>query len=129
MSMMWIRILFLVSAAYDFVLGAAFLFSGPQLFEQYNVPLPNHWGYIHFCCLMLMIFGLMFLMVGIRPLANRNLIPFGMLLKASYVGATGYYWANGGIHWVFQPFLYADAFMLIAFGWAYFALASKQAES
>ena len=126
MTMIWIRILFLVSAAYDFVLGTAFLFTGPELFEQYNVPLPNHWGYIHFACLMLMIFGLMFLMVAIRPKANRNLIPYGILLKCAYIGVTGYYWINGGIPWIFQPFLIIDAVMLVAFAWAYFALGSKQ---
>ena len=122
MSQTWIRILFFVSAIYDFVLGAAFMFRGNQLFEQYAVPLPNHWGYVHFCCLMLMIFGLMFLAVAVRPLANRNLIPYGILLKAAYVGGTGYYWINGGIPGVFKPFLFVDAAMLAGFVWAYFAL-------
>ncbi len=129
MAITWIRILFLVSAVYDFALGAAFLFSGPQVFERFNVPLPNHWGYVHFCCLMLMIFGLMFLMVAIRPLANRNLIPFGVLLKAAYVGVTGYYWINGGVPWIFLPFLFVDTVMLVAFGWAYLSLGSKQDRS
>lgn len=125
MSLIWIRILFLVSAVYDFVLGTAFLVSGPQLFEKFGVPSPAHWGYIHFCCLMLMIFGLMFLTIAIRPRASRGLIPFGVLLKASYVGVTGYYWLNGGIPWIFQPFLFADAVMLIAFVWAFFLLGSS----
>lgn len=126
MAKIWIRLLFLVSALYDFLLGAAFLTSGPQVFERYSVPVPNHWGYIHFCCLMLVIFGLMFLMVAIRPVANRNLIPFGVLLKAAYVGTTGYYWVNGGIPWIFKPFTIVDAVMLVGFVWAYFSLGSRQ---
>ena len=114
-----IKILFWISALYDFVIGAAFLFMGSTLFEQFEVPPPSHFGYIHFCCLMLMIFGCMFAMVAINPHTNRNLIPFGVLLKAAYVGVVGYYWFNGGVPWVFQPFLFIDAVMLIGFIWAY----------
>ena len=121
MSQLWIRLLFMVSAAYDFVLGAAFLVSGPQLFDRFDVAAPDHWGYIHFCCLLLMIFGLMFLAVAVRPRANRNLIPFGMLLKIAYVGGAGYYWLNGGIPFVFKPFMFIDAVMLAGFVWAYFS--------
>ena len=126
MSKLWIRILFLVSAVYDFGLGAAFLVSGPQLFKQFDVPVPNHWGYIHFCCLLLMIFGLMFLAVAIRPRTNRNLIPFGMLLKVGYIGGAGYYWLNGGIPMVFKPFLFIDAAMLAGVFVAYCAPKQKK---
>ncbi len=122
MSLVWIRVLFFVSALYDLILGAAFLFAGARLFEQFSVPLPAHWGYIHFCCLMLMIFGLMFLAVAVSPRGNRHLIPFGILLKASYVGVTGYYWLNGGVPDVFKPFLVIDALMLMLFAWAWVSL-------
>ncbi len=124
----WIRILFWISAGYDFALGLAFIVSGPQLFERFNVPLPVHWGYIHFCCLMLMIFGIMFVAIAMRPRANRNLIPYGMLLKAAYVGSTGYYWLNGGIPWVFKPFLIIDAVMFVLFAVAFVTLLRKPEE-
>ena len=126
MNIKMIRILFLISALYDFVLGTAFLLSGPQLFATFNVPLPAHWGYIHFCCLLLMIFGMMFLAIAYRPRSNRNLIPFGVLLKAAYVGVTGYYWINGGVPTVFLPFTIIDLAMLFAFVWAYFSLGSSR---
>jgi hypothetical protein len=58
--MRWIRWLFLLAAAYDFLIGAAFVGFGPQLFEWAGVPPPNHWGYIEFAALMLVIFGVMF---------------------------------------------------------------------
>ncbi len=124
----WIRILFWISAGYDFALGLAFIVSGPQLFERFNVLLPVHWGYIHFCCLMLMIFGIMFVAIAMRPRANRNLIPYGMLLKAAYVGSTGYYWLNGGIPWVFKPFLIIDAVMFVLFAVAFVTLLRKPEE-
>ncbi len=129
MQLFWIRILFLVSAIYDFVLGAAFIGWGPSLYRQFDVPAPQHFGYVHFCCLMLMIFGLMFLAVSVRPHANRNLIPFGVLLKAAYIGVTGYYWLNGDIPWVFKPFLFIDAAMLVGFLWSYVRLGQPEAKA
>ena len=119
MGLTLIRILFLFAALYDFILGLGFLFFGPQIFERYNITAPNHWAFINFCCLLLMIFGLMFMMVAIRPQSNRNLIPFGVLLKAAYIGVAGYYWSVGGIPDAFKPFIFVDAVMLLAFVWAY----------
>ncbi len=123
------KLLFWISALYDFVIGAAFLFAGTTLFENFQIPTPDHWGYIHFCCLMLMIFGCMFATVASNPVSHRNLIPFGILLKASYIGVVSYYWLNGGVPWVFQPFLFIDAVMLVAFVWAYFSLRPGQANT
>ena len=122
MALTLTRILFVIAALFDFILGVAFLRFGPQIFEQYNIPIPSHWGYIHFSCLLLMIFGLMFITIAIRPHQNRNLIPFGVLLKAAYIGVSGYYWIFGGIPDAFKPFLFVDAAMLLAFMWAFFFL-------
>src|SRR5438445_13226275 len=85
MNLLGIRLLFLVSGLYDLVIGLAFLGFGPSIFSQAGVPDPNHWGYIYFASMMLVIFGAMFLAVAANPLTNRNFIPFGMLLKISYV--------------------------------------------
>ena len=49
MSQLWIRILFLVCAIYDFLLGIVFLASGKSLFARFDVPAPSHMGYVHFC--------------------------------------------------------------------------------
>lgn len=122
MTRSWIRILFFFTAAYDFLLGAAFLFSAPGLFQQFNVPAPQHFGYVQFCSLMLMIFGAMFLKIALNPKGNRDLIPFGIMLKVAYVGLTGFYWVNEGLPFVFKPFVAIDTAMLVLFVWAYFAL-------
>ncbi len=122
-----IRWLFAVAALYDFAIGLTFLLQGARLFEASGVPQPNHWGYIHFGALMLMVFGLMFAAVAIHPSANRNLIPYGILLKLSYVGLVGYYWATEPIlPWLFKPFLFADLVMLVLFVVAYMALGSRR---
>lgn len=117
-----IRLLFAISALYDFVIGIAFLARGSQLFESTNVPQPNHWGYIQFGAILLMIFGVMFAAVALNPRGNRNLIPYGILLKVCYVGLVGYYWLNGGVPWLFKPFLFIDLVMLVLFVVAYFSI-------
>lgn len=119
MSLPMVRWLFVVAGLYDFVIGLAFLGFGPQLFEATGVPQPNHWAYIQFGSLLLMIFGTMFLAVARDPVANRNLIPYGMLLKLSYTGLAAYYWVTTGIPLLFQPFAVIDAVMLVLFYLAY----------
>jgi hypothetical protein len=114
--------LFLVAGIYDLLIGLTFLLFGSQLFQQFQVPLPQHWGYIQFGALLLIIFGLMFFAVALRPVANRNLIPFGMLLKLSYVGLVSYYWITTGVPGLFQPFVLIDAVMLVLFGLAHRSL-------
>ena len=52
-----IRGLFVVAALYDGILGLAFLFAGPALFHRFNIGPPNHWAYVHFPALLLLIFG------------------------------------------------------------------------
>lgn len=116
-----VRILFIIAGVYDFVIGLTFLFFGPRLFDAAGVPHPNHWAYIHFGSLMLVIFGLMFFAVAGNPLANRNLIPYGILLKLSYASLAGYYWITTDCPTLFKPFAVIDAVMLVAFWMAYTA--------
>jgi len=111
--------LFFIAGVYDLLIGLAFLCFGPQLFTQFNVPQPAHWGYIKFGALLLIIFGLMFFSIAFWPAANRNLIPYGIMLKLSYVGLTSYYWSTTGLPGLFQPFVFIDAVMLVLFGLSY----------
>ena len=119
MSLSLVRLLFAVAGLYDFIIGAAFLGFGPQLFEAAGVPPPNHWGYIQFAALMLVIFGTMFFAIAFDPVANRNLMPFGVMLKAAYSGIVAYYWLTSDLPWLFKPFAIIDAAMLVLFLAAY----------
>ncbi|MBI1902650.1 MAG: hypothetical protein HYS13_16240 [Planctomycetia bacterium] len=125
MNLTHVRLLFGVAGAYDFLIGLTFLGFGPRLFDSAGVPQPNHWGYIQFGALLLCIFGVMFCAVAARPEANRNLIPYGVLLKVSYVGLVGCYWATSGVPTLFIPFLFIDAAMLVLFVLAWQALGRK----
>ena len=126
MSIFYIRLLFAIVGVYDFVIGLAFLGFGPALFEATGVPAPNHWGYIQFASLMLVTFGAMFFAVAASPVANRNLIPFGMLLKLSYVGIVAYYWMATDLPFLFKPFAVVDALMFVLFVVAYRELARER---
>ena len=114
-----IRLLFAIAGVYDFVIGIAFLVAGPRIFDAAGVPHPNHWGYIQFGALLLIIFGLMFFAVAYDPVANRNLIPYGMLLKVSYTALVAYYWVRGECPTLFKPFAIIDAVMFVLFLLAY----------
>lgn len=124
----WIRPLFVFSGLYDFIIGIVFLFFGSQLFDQTGVPQPNHWGYIQFGALLLIIFGLMFIAIAINPHKNRNLIPYGMLLKVAYSGLIFQYWFTTDLPGLFKPFAVIDVLMLIGFVVAYFELAKSDHE-
>src|SRR5207247_7279779 len=103
----------------DLLLGAAFLLAGRQIFDAAEVPHPNHWGYVQFATLLLITFGIMFFAVAYDPVGNRNLMLYGMMLKASYAGLCAYYWITTDCPTMFKPFAIIDAVMLVLFLVAY----------
>ncbi|HIA51653.1 MAG TPA: hypothetical protein EYN91_06130 [Candidatus Melainabacteria bacterium] len=126
-----ISALFYFSSAYDFVLGAVFLLVAPWFFRVFVVDPPNHWGYIHFPALLLILFGIMFYQIAENPRAKRNLIPYGCLLKASYCSVVALHtFVGGNMPDMWKPFGIADFLMLLGFLWAYKKLGpEKQALS
>src|SRR2546423_739179 len=119
MTLLMIRIGFLIAGLYDFIIGLAFLFAGASIFEATGVPAPNHWAYIQFASLLLIVFGTMFFAVAADPAANRNLIPFGMLLKVAYTSLVAYYWVTAECPMLFKPFAIIDGMMFVLFWLAY----------
>ncbi len=128
MALSVVRLIFLIAGVYDFIIGVAFLFAGKQIFEAAEVPLPNQWAYLYFCCFMLMVFGVLFFAIAYDPVSNRNLIPFGMLLKMTYAGMVVYYWfVLDSCATLFKPFAVIDAIMLLLFIMAYMKLGKSKA--
>ena len=114
-----IKALFAVAAAYDGILGLAFLVAHVAIFDWFKVTPPNHAAYVQFPAAMLVTFGLMFAAVARDPLANRNLIPYGMLLKVSYCGAAFWHWSRTGIPDMWKPWAFIDLVFLVLFYLAY----------
>ncbi len=117
-----ISLLFAVAAIYDALLGGAFLFFGARLFQWFGVMPPNHLGYVHFPAALLLVFALMFVAIARDPYGNRNLLPYGMLLKVSYCGVVMLHWVSTGIPDMWKPFLFVDLVFLALFAWAAVAL-------
>jgi len=121
-----VRTLFVLAGLYDGVLGLAFLFFAPKVFDAFNVTPPNHYGYVHFPAMLLIVFALLFFAIAQAPRHNRNLIPYGILLKISYCATVGWHWLDAGIPWIWQPFFIFDLLFLIAFIWAYRKIGSAR---
>ncbi|NQT91558.1 MAG: hypothetical protein HQ559_02270 [Lentisphaerae bacterium] len=123
----WIRVLFVIAALYDGVLGAAFLLCPASPFNYFGVPLPNHMGYVQFPAALLLVFALMYAAVAVNPVRNRNLIPYGMLLKVAYCGVVCAYWLTSGIPDMWKPFALLDIVFLVFFLGAYVQLRNTDA--
>jgi len=117
-------VLFILAAIYDGVLGFAFLFASSDVFKKFDVTPPNHFGYVQFPAALLLVFALMFLAIAIHPAKNRNLIPYGILLKVSYCGVVCFHWFSKGIPDMWKPFCIADLAFLVLFLWAWVAAGS-----
>ena len=117
--------LFVLGGLYDGILGLAFMFASDRVFDLYEVTPPNHLGYVHFPAALLVVFAIMFFAIAAKPQENRNLIPYGMLLKVSYCGVVLYHWTGAGIPDMWKPFFFVDLAFLAAFAWAWMVLGKK----
>jgi hypothetical protein len=115
MPIKWIKILFVVSGLYDALLGVGFLLFGAEIFRQAGVTPPNHMGYVQFPAFLLILFGIMFLRIGADPQSRRELILYGIGLKASYCGLVFWYQLHGGIPSLWIPWAWADLTFLLLF--------------
>lgn len=115
MSNNWRTWLFYVAALYDGLLGVAFVFLWPWIFRLFDVTPPNHGGYVQFPAFLLIIFGFMFLRIARDPDANRELIVYGIGLKAAYIGLVFWYQLTAGVPFMWIPWAWIDVVFLILF--------------
>lgn len=118
-----VSIIFAASAVYDAFLGLVFLLVPGAMYRYFTVTPPNHWAYVRFPAIILIIFGVMFLQVALKPAANRNLIPYGILLKGAYAGTVFAYWFAKGLPDMWKPFAFCDAVFAVLFVWSWMKLA------
>jgi hypothetical protein len=119
---LWIPLLFVIAALYDAALGLLFLIAPEYPFQTFEVTPPNHLGYVQFPAALLLIFGLMFVNIALKPIHNRHLIPYGILLKVAYCAVSGWYWLSAGIPGMWKPFTIIDLAMGVLFVWSYVLL-------
>jgi hypothetical protein len=124
-----ITALFIVATIYEGLLGVAFLFGSGALFQWFGVTPPNHPGYVQFPAALLIVFAVMFMAIAMNPVKNRNLIPYGIMLKASYCGIILFHWFTAGLPNMWKPFCIFDFAFLIAFACAWTALRGEQSQN
>jgi len=115
MTANWIRPLFVVAGAYDFLLGVAFLLAFAPIYRYFGITLPNHPGYVQFGAAVVLIFGIGFWFVARAPRRNRDLITLGILLKLAYAGIVLAYFFRREIPNMWVPFAFADLLFMVAF--------------
>ena len=115
MSLLWIRILLIVCGIYDGLLGLVVVVAPGALFQMFHVTPPNHYGYVQFSALMLILFGVMFLRAAADPVGRREFIVYGLALKASYSGLVFWYQFHGGVPKLWLPWAWADLGFLVLF--------------
>jgi hypothetical protein len=115
MTQGWIKPFYLLAAAYDAVLGLAFIIAPRAIFEMFGVTLPNHMAYVQFPALLLILFGILFYRIAMDPIKNRDLIFYGCGLKVAYCStAFGYYFTTG-VPAMWMPWAWADLAFLALF--------------
>lgn len=120
-----IRPLFYLAALYDGFFGLAFVIAPTWALGTVGVPAPYHVGFVQFPAALLIVFGIMFIAVAKRPLENRNLIPYGILLKVSYCSVVFSYWILGRLSTIWKPFAIADLVFGVLFWLAYRELGER----
>lgn len=123
-----IKLLFWLAGLYDGILGAAFLIAPAAVFDYSRITPPNHFGYVQFPAALLIIFALMFFAVAAAPRRNRNLVPYGILLKVAYCGVVVGYWFGQGIPDMWKLFAVSDAVFALLFFWAWRMLGEVEAD-
>ncbi len=126
MNVAAIRLLFVVAALYDGILGLLFVVAPSWAFTQFTVTPPNHFGYVQFPAALLLIFGFLFLNIARDPQKNASLIIYGILLKVAYCSVTFGYWFTQDIPFIWKPFAVIDLIMLALFAWSKASLKEKQ---
>jgi hypothetical protein len=115
MSLAWIKIFLVVSGVYDGVLGIVFFLIPATLYRFFAVTPPNHYAYVRFPALLLILFGVMFLRAAADPVGRRDVLLYGAGLKISYCAVVFWYQFRHAIPSIWIPFAYFDLAFLALF--------------
>ncbi|MBU1043174.1 MAG: hypothetical protein KJ915_02095 [Candidatus Omnitrophica bacterium] len=111
----WLKPFFIFAALYDGILGVLFLIVPLQICKTFNITPPNHLGYVQFPALLLIAFAVLFMNIARDPIANKNLLLYGILLKISYCSVVFYHLAFGVIPLIWVVFAFLDFGFLLIF--------------
>jgi hypothetical protein len=110
-----IKAIFTAAGIYNGVLGFIFLFFAPSIFNSFGITPPNHFGYIVFPALLMLVFAAMFFRIASAPARYRDMIPYGVGLKAAYAGTVFWYQFQGNVPAMWVPLAWIDTAFLVLF--------------
>ncbi|MDH5515226.1 MAG: hypothetical protein OEY45_08710 [Gammaproteobacteria bacterium] len=111
----WIKLVFIAAGIYDGVLAFSFLLMPEAIFNHYQVEPPNHFGYVEFPAMLLLIFAVMFFRVAVNPVKCRELMLYGAALKFSYAFVVFRYAMTTGVPFMWIPWAWVDSAFLVLF--------------
>ena len=119
------RILFLIAALYDFILGFVFFaFMGFFLEDIFKLALPLYPAFFQAAAAFVFVMGVGFYFVYRNMYRNIDIVKVGIIFKLVYTGLAFYHVFFGGMPWIFSVFGFLDLIFIVFF--VFFLLAVRR---
>ena len=110
------RILFLIAALYDFILGFVFfVFMRFFLEDIFKLPSPLYPAFFQAAAAFVFVMGVGFYFVYRNMYRNIDIVKLGIIFKLFYTGLAFYYVFFGGMPWIFSVFGFLDLVFIVFF--------------
>jgi len=111
------RVLFLIAAIYDFILGVVFFLFYEQIFSIFNITLPVYPMYLQMAAAFIIAMGVGYYFIFLNMYRNIDLVKLGVVYKLVYSGLTAYFYFKNLANVIFFWFAMLDAIFLALFIW------------
>jgi hypothetical protein len=109
--------LFLVAAVYDFVLGILFFFFYRQIFNLFNIAIPDFPAYLQMSAAFVIAMGIGYYFVYKNLYRNIDLVKLGVVYKFAYSSVVIYFYLTNLANLVFLWFAVFDIIFMLFFIW------------
>ena len=110
------RILFLIAALYDFILGFVFFtFLGFFFEEIFNITYPLYPAFFQAAAAFVFVMGVGFYFVYRNMYRNIDIVKVGICFKLVYTGLAFYHVFFKGMPWIFSVFGFLDIIFIVFF--------------
>jgi len=119
------RILFLIAALYDFILGFIFFAFLRFFFEDlFRIPYPLYPAFFQAAAAFVFVMGVGFYFVYRNMYRNIDIVKVGIAFKLVYTGLAFYHVFVEGMPWIFSVFGFLDLIFIVFF--VFFLLAVRR---
>ena len=119
------RILFLIAALYDFILGFIFFAFLRFFFEDlFRIPYPLYPAFFQAAAAFVFVMGVGFYFVYRNMYRNIDIVKVGITFKVFYTGLAFYRVFVKGMPWIFSVFGFLDLIFIVFF--VFFLLAVRR---